>query len=223
MRAPAAPPSLLPPGRGPGRMTPLPDPPPAPARGTPLPTSPLKRGEETRRRGAGLSGIIVVGRKGGPPPFSLLPPGRGEVGRGVDPGARRPGRGLSRSRSSMKKHLAWERRRPAGLAGGWPAPPFAFRAMPPSRRKISRCDRPALRPERSRGAAKLSLEIFSGGSPARRPGRPRRRGNPNPAKPLADRPPPPTGNCPSDHGPVYAPRADPHRPRAADAARGKGA
>ena len=35
------------------------------------------------------------------------------------------------------------------------------------------------------GAAKLSREIFSGGCPARVSGRPRRRGNPNSAKPLA--------------------------------------
>ena len=53
-------------------------------------------------------------------PSSLLPPGRGEVGRGGDP-APQPGRGSSRSRSSVKKHLAWERRRPAGLAGRRPA------------------------------------------------------------------------------------------------------
>ena len=52
---------------------------------------------------------------------------------------------------------------------------------------------------------------FPGGSPARGSGRPRRRGNPNPARPLADRAPPAAENCPSDHGPVYAPRADPHR------------
>ena len=67
-----------------------------------------------------------------------------------------------------------------------------------------------LHPGRLAGAAKLSLEIFPGGPPPRGPGRPRRRGNPNPAKPLADRPPPPTGNRPSDHGPLYAPRAGGH-------------
>ena len=52
---------------------------------------------------------------------------------------------------------------------------------------------------------------FPGGSPARGPGRPCRRVNSNPAKPLADRAPPAAENCPSDHGPLYAPRADPHR------------
>ena len=59
--------------------------------------------------------------------------------------------------------------------------------------------------------AKLSLEVFSGGLPARGSGRPRRRGNPDPAKPLADRTPRLTGNCPSNHGPLYAPSAGRHR------------
>ena len=53
--------------------------------GPPPDLSPEGGGAQTVR--TGLSGIIVVGRRGGSPPFSLLPPGRGEVGRGVDPGS----------------------------------------------------------------------------------------------------------------------------------------
>ena len=66
---------------------------PAGRRRTPLPTSPLKGGRSEEKEGGaqtartGLSGIVVLGRRGGSPPFSLLPPGRGEVGRGVDPGS----------------------------------------------------------------------------------------------------------------------------------------
>ena len=50
----------------------------------------------------------------------------------------------------------------------------------------------------------------------------RRRGNPNRGKPLPRRARPPRASALSDHGPLYRPRAEPHPPRAADAARGKG-
>ena len=86
------------------------------------------RGEE---RG---SGSRRTGRRAAP--SSLLPPGRGEVGRGVDPGARRPGRGPSRSRSSVNRLGAPASRRHGGPkarilvrasrdAGGTPALPAA--------------------------------------------------------------------------------------------------
>ena len=96
------------------------------------------------------------------PGSSLLPPGRGEVGRGVDPGGRRPGRGPSRSRSSMKKHLAWERRRPAGPAGRRPASSFALRARPAGRRRSQGRDPPPDLPpgrgeeQESRGVGRLT-------------------------------------------------------------------
>ena len=91
------------------------------------------RGEE---RG---SGSRRTGRRAAP--SSLLPPGRGEVGRGVDPGARRPGRGSSRPRSSVNRLGAPAFRRHGGPkartpvratrdAGGTPALPAAG---PPSR------------------------------------------------------------------------------------------
>ena len=48
------------------------------------------------------------------PPFSLLPPSGGEVGRGVAPGAGPPGRGYSRSRSSVNCVGAPASRRPSG-------------------------------------------------------------------------------------------------------------
>ena len=68
--------------------------------GTPLPTSPLKGGGVRAGRGEERgSGSRRTGRRAAP--SSLLPPGRGEVGRGVDPGARPPGQGSSRSRSSV--------------------------------------------------------------------------------------------------------------------------
>ena len=66
-------------------------------------------------------------------------------------------------------------------------------------------------PDDSPARRSYPSKSFPRGSPAHGPGRPRRRGNPNPAKPLADRALPATENCPSDHGPVYAPRAGPHR------------
>ena len=98
-------------------------------------------------------------------------------------------------------------------------------------RQIFNCDRPGQVPGRSHSEIRGTLRLhgggevrddspvrrsypsksFPGGSPARGSGRPRRRGNPNPARPLADRAPPAAENCPSDHGPVYAPRAGPHR------------
>ena len=77
-------------------------------------------------------------------------------------------------------------------------------------------------PGRLAGAAKLSLEIFSGGTPGARARAAPRRGNPNPAKPLADRARPPAENFPSDHGPVYAPRANPHRSQRRRKGRGMG-
>ena len=71
-----------------------------------------------------------------PPESSLLPPGRGEVGRGVDPGVRPPGRGPSRPRSSVnclgapasRRHGEPKARilvRASRDAGGTPALPAA--------------------------------------------------------------------------------------------------
>ena len=65
--------------------------PPARLCGTPLPTSPLKGGGAQTVR-TGLSGIIVVGRTGGSPPFSLLPLKGGRRENGGDR-ARLPGDG----------------------------------------------------------------------------------------------------------------------------------
>ena len=112
------------------------------------------------------------------------PPFRGEVGRGV-PGEGslyRPG-----TACSMQPPPDWPQIRGGLAAAGGDIPD----------------DSPARRSYPSKS--------FPGGSPAHGPGRPRRRGNPNPAKPLADRALPATENCPSDHGPVYAPRPGPHR------------
>ena len=99
---------------------------------TPLPTSPLK-GEEQESRGVGrLTDVAVDGQERAPPPSSLLPPGRGEVGRGVDPGDRRPGRGPSRSRSSVNCLGAPASRR---LGGPKARSSFALRARPAGRRR----------------------------------------------------------------------------------------
>ena len=117
---------------------------------TPLPTSPRAialesppslllpgRGEES----GGPFGNALDGRTGRrSAPSSLLPPGRGEVGRGVDP-APQPGRGPSRSRSSVSCLGAPASRRLGGPkarilvrasrdAGGTPALPGVG---PPSR------------------------------------------------------------------------------------------
>ena len=88
---PAAPPSLLPPGRGAGGDDPPPPTGRAPARGTPLPTSPLEGGRREEKGGGEKAAAVrlLVRRRGRTCVLAvtLLPPGRGEVGRGDDPGS----------------------------------------------------------------------------------------------------------------------------------------
>ena len=91
-------------------------------------------------------------------PSALLPPGRGEVGRGVTR-LRSPDGDLP---DPAHPWTAWERRRPAGLAGRRPAPSFALRAMPAGRRRSQRRDPPPdLPPEGGRRE--------NGGDPPLRP------------------------------------------------------
>ena len=80
----------------------------------------------------GLSGIVVVGRRGGLPPSSLLPPGRGEAGWGVDPGsADRAGESPDRPRTPAAPPSLLPPGRGAG--GDDPPPPTRAGAGPPSR------------------------------------------------------------------------------------------
>ena len=180
--------------RGPARPSRRP-PPGAPA-WPPFPTSPLDRG---RSRGAGyLAAIAIAGAGGAPPRSSFLPPSGGREGA---PRRREPLSPGDRMFDAAPSRLAAGRYPPSTVPGR------SHLEIPGGLAAAGGGDVPDDSPARRSYPSKS----FPRGSPAHGPGRPRRRGNPNPAKPLADRALPATENCPSDHGPLYAPRAGPHR------------
>ena len=93
------------------------------------------------------------------------PPWKGEVGRGVDPGVRRPGRGSSRPRPiPLIGELPGSAHPTSSLKGGGEktaaAPPRQAMAMSASRRKISRCDRPERRGASPKGRAPRAAATF---------------------------------------------------------------
>ena len=111
---------------------------------TSLPTSPLKGGGAQTVR-TGPSGIIVVGRRDGSPPFSLLPPGRG------------------RSADDADGALRHHRRTKGRIAAVFSPPPFrgeVGRGVPPPGAPASR--RP--RAKRERGCGPSARQ--AGGTPA---------------------------------------------------------
>ena len=138
--------------------------------------SSLLSAEQGEESGSLVGAFSMSEQGGGPPPPSLLPPGRGEVGRGVDP-APRPGRGLSRSRSSVSRPRAPARRRrcPGRLAGAAKLsleifsrglPGARARAAPPARKPQPR---QALGRPLPAAGRKLSLGPWSALRAAREP------------------------------------------------------